>query len=270
MRTFDDYYPLFSRLSKLLARRVELHSEPPLREILGSYPRLVWALSHGTPISWMPLVFIIGREITRCGGGKRRVLGVFHRTLHRVPLLGHAIRFLGQSDATWGADQIANALSSGQYSDLAVLPEGHNAFIGRCTSIRPFVSSRFVEIAIRSSAPILIVAHVGTESWCKHARAPYSLPLLRRISPRFHANAAQAECFCIPTLPWRMPVFKLACQLYEPTLKVSDLSEDRNSRHVQIHEEAQRVREIMVTLLDQLGDPRSTRLSDSVHQANVA
>lgn len=253
MRKLSELFLFFSPLLSQLAQRVSFDSRPELGAILKENPHLVLAVSHGSPLSWIPAVSLLTVEAVRAEGGSRKPVGVVDRFFFEARVLRPLGRFLTQSDQSPGFESLLEKFRSDEASDLVIFPEGANSFFGDLSRIQPFRSPRFVELAVRAGVPILIVVHEGSEAWSKTLKLPDLLLQTVRLFPRF----ARPRWFRdgklnLPAALTRMEHFQMRCELYRPALKASELSENQAERRRQIGREAEKIRARMQELLEEL------------------
>jgi hypothetical protein len=252
-RTLRDYARDLAPILARIARRVDFESTPDFAEIVRAHPSLVIVMTHGSPLGWLPAISTLMIEGARNGGADRVPLGVIHKLFYVIPPLRPVARYVTQSDRHLGFDDLLARLSSGAHHDLALFPEGQNCFFGSAAEVRPFPSARFVEIAVRSRVPLLVVAHKGSEGWA--LRLPES-PLIERvsglISPAIPRSIQGIGALNLPLLPSPMERFAMRCELYHPRLGAEDLLENPAETQRRLRDEAERVRARMKALLANL------------------
>lgn len=253
MRTLIDYQEFLQALIKSLADRVDFKSSPELTEIIKNNTRLVAVANHSTPLSWAPAMALLALKVIEAGGGDRRPQGVVDRWFYSNPFTKVIAEYLSQSDHPLSFDELVEKFSNSEKTDLVIFPEGAYTFFGGVHDVQKFRSSKFVEIAIRCDAPILIVAHKGSESWSLPLQLPtewgsFILP----FSKFFGDKILKSEPLNIPMVPQKMERFAMACELYQPTLKMADLSEDSEVRKAQIEAEGQLIKDRLNQILKTL------------------
>jgi hypothetical protein len=248
-RTLAQYADLLEALEKSFVESFSFQSDPPLTEVFKE-PRLLIAISHSTPLSWIPAVSVLAIEAVKSGAGHRIPRAVMDHWFYSNPFTRKIAEFLTQSDRPQSFDELLTSFAMSENSDLVIFPEGANTFFGSVHEVEDFRSYRFMELAIRAEAPILVTSHKGSEGWS----VPLQLPpewgvFLLPFSKFFGEKLLQSKTFNFPLLPKKLPQFKMACHLYHPTLKVQDLSNDPGDRKRQLKEEAEKVKACMNSLL---------------------
>ncbi|MES2964820.1 MAG: hypothetical protein V4760_13090 [Bdellovibrionota bacterium] len=263
MRTIGEFEPLLSQIMLAIAKDTRFRCRPKLSQILEENPRLVIAISHGSPLSWLPAVALLCAHFTARGGRDRRPMGVMDRLFFSLPGVKHLAAHLTQSEKALGFMEILESFMRGDGTDLVVFPEGSNCFFGDPNVLQPFRSPRFVELAIEADIPILVCAHRGSEGWGKAIEVDSdwlkSLDYLPKIVFDFiEARLKKTGLFTLPLWPTPMNRFDMICELVPVALKSSDLSSDPAVRREQITKESERIRAKMQGLLDEL-DSDDTR-----------
>ena len=253
-RHLADFRPLLNEVLQLTVKSYSFKYTPPFWQILQENPRLVIAISHSTPASWIPVVCALSEEACKSGGGSRKPLGVMHRFFFQYPFLRQIGHFMSQSSHALGFTDLIRHFQRMEKADLVIFPEGSNAVFGEPNIIKEFRSPRFAEIAIRGGAPILLVVHRGSEPWAKTLPLPeLFLNFLGKIPGPIAARMLQARALAVPILPTRkIPHLQVACELYHPSLKAEDLEHDRARRREQISREAENIRNKMIEMLNEL------------------
>ncbi len=249
-RRLADYSEFLTALRKSFVTRYEFHSEPDLKDILAHETRLIIAANHSTPLSWLPAMTTLAHEFEMAGGGDRSPRAVVDRWFYANPLTAWMASYLSQYHAPQSFAELLADFSQAARTDLVVFPEGANTFFGDVHEVQEFRSSRFIELSILAKAPILIVAHAGSEDWSLPVAIPpewiaYVLP----FSKFFGESLMQARAFNLPFFPKKIENFRMQCILHRPSLQEADLSNDPAERKLQIQNEADLVREKMRDLL---------------------
>lgn len=245
MRKLKDYQPLLSSLLRLMVEDIDFKSEIPLKSILKN-PRLVVVMNHSTAISWLPPVCLLTEKVCRAGGGRRTPRGIIDKFFYKHPILRTLAEYISQSDKPQTFDELLEDFQESDQTDLVVFPEGAMTFFGDLNEIQPFRSPRFVEIAIRAKAPILLAVHRGTEDW----NFPFPIPadligLVQMVSPFFGQKFSQEKSVNLPLKLKKVRRFRMRLKLYLPSLYEADLAENPHQRRVQMQEEADKIRELM-------------------------
>lgn len=253
MRRLQDYQPLFSALLRTVCIEHHFEDRDRMADVLRN-PRLVVAVNHSTPLSWIPPICLLTEKACENGGGDRIPRGIVEKLLFMVPGLRILAEYLSQSDRPQSFDEILRDFSASERTDLVVFPEGAGALFGDLKSIQPFRSPRFVELAIRAQAPILLVAHRGTEFWNTLFPVPKDItPYISMVSSFFGKRMGEEQYLNLPLNLKRIPRFSMITKLYLPALYESDLSGDPRERRRQIEAEAENIRLVMQEMFDELG-----------------
>ena len=177
MKTLQEYHGPLSQLLSWTCEKTEFQSEIPFEDILRQ-PRLVLAINHATPLSWVPAMCLLTQKACEFGGGDRIPWGVVDRWFYTNPIFRWIATQISQSEKPQSFDEIVEKFQNSLRTDLVVFPEGAMTFFGKPTEIQDFRSVKFIEIAIRCRAPILIVAHSGSEVWSQNLVIPDALSML--------------------------------------------------------------------------------------------
>jgi len=257
VRCLADYEPLMSQAMELMAKETRFTCHLPLGDIFQRHSRLIVAINHGSPLSWLPAVALLATNACARGGGSRVPLGVMDRAFFHIPIVKELARMLTQTEQPITFEELAQRFSERGDIDLVVFPEGSNCFFGRPDEIQEFRSPKFVELAIRTGAPILICAHYGSEKWAWPIKVPGELVDHLKVLPQvvydfLEKRIRQKGLFALPLPPLPMEKFVMRAELYHPRLKERDLSQDPVVRKMQISQEAERVRAKMREMHERL------------------
>ncbi|MEK7357435.1 MAG: hypothetical protein AAB250_13365 [Bdellovibrionota bacterium] len=249
-----------------IAKDTRFRCRPGFGQILSENPRLVYAISHGAPLSWLPAAALLTAHAAARGGKERRPMGVMDRFFFSLPGLKHLAAHLTGSEKSLGFTELLESFNRGDGTDLIVFPEGSNCFFGDPAVLQPFRSPRYVEIAIEAGCPILVCAHRGSEGWGRSIEVDSewlkSLDYLPKIVFDFlEARLKKTGLFTLPLWPQPMEKFDMICELMPLSLTSADLSSDPDVRRSQILAESERVRAKMQALLDEL-DSGALRASE--------
>jgi hypothetical protein len=259
MKRVREYEPVLSQLMLWMARDTRFRCRPKLADVLSRHERLVFAISHGSPLSWLPSVSLLSAHVNARGGGHRRPVGIMDRVFFEMGLTRRIAQYLTQSERPLSFGELVQSFMTGRCDDLVVFPEGSNCFFGDPGVIQEFRSSKFVEVAIRAKAPILVCVHKGSEKWATALSVEKQfvdrLDWLPKFAWDFLEHRLRANgLFTLPLWPAPMDKFEMLCELYEPTLDESDLSEDPGLRHEQIRSEGEKIRALMMRMLAELNE----------------
>ena len=174
-RSYKDFLPIADRILSLLVKNLEIESSPELAEIVAQHKQLVCAQSHGPALGPVVYTLAMCHYFNKAGGGDRVPVAITHRLFYQMPMMNRLVRFITQVPHAVGFDEFVELFNSGEYNDLCLMPEGDHCNFGNGLDVMPFKSPRFVEIALRSRCPILIIAHAGGEAWGKPLPVPDAL-----------------------------------------------------------------------------------------------
>ena len=231
---------------KFFVEEVDHKSSPDFREILDRHPRIIHLGNHGTMLSPYILSGAIATLMRDNGGGERTPFGVIHRRLFKLPFVKAYFRKNFNSQKPYRFEEVLRELQEGAFTDFVVFPEGANENIGDVYKLSPFKSHRYLELAIRAEAPILIHTHRGTEEWASTIRLDQiAMMALERFLPSYHERIAPTRMLNFQGIPTRIKKLRVNSLLYLPRLKAHELSEDVEARKAQIKAESQQIAEIM-------------------------
>jgi len=258
MRTIEDYTRWTQLVKSFYFDQLTVFPDTDtVREILTDNPKLVVVLSHGAAAS--PGYVNIGMFdiLLKHGGADRRPMGVGWKHFYKIPVMRRFVSYVTNVDAPHDFDEFVKLFMKGEFSDLMVYPEGENCLYGNALDIQPFMSPRFLEIAIRAKVPILLVVHYGTQ----HAVYPLKVnheqaSWIKLLAPKTGAKLESSGLLSFPKfLAGKIPELKFSFQLYHPQLKLKDLPKNKAARWEKLNEEAEEVRGIMQGMVDELKEP---------------
>lgn len=252
MKRLGEYQSFLSALLRSMVDRFEFTTDDDMTELMKE-PRLMVVLNHGTPISWVPPICLLTEKAVEAGGEDRISRGIIDRFFYSNPLTQPIAEYVTQSPTPQTFEELLQQFSTVERTDLVVFPEGAMTFFGDVSEIQPFRSPRFLEIAIRAEAPLLLAIHRGTEQW--NLRLPLPLELIQTVSmfsKFFGAKLQQEPQINLPLRLGKVPNFRMRIQKWVPSLKAADLSEDPTERRAQLQAEADRLRSRMQSLFDSL------------------
>lgn len=253
MKTLKDYQPFLSALLRMIAEDTQFEARDPLKDVLR-HPKLVIALNHSTPISWIPPICLLAEQVSLNGGSERIPRGIIDKFFFGIPFLRSVAEHLTQSDHPLSFEEVLESFRTAKQSDLVVFPEGAMTFFGDVRKVQPFRSPKFIEIAIRTKAPILLAVHRGTEEWNTLMPIPKDIsPYISMVSSFFGRRLDEEQYLNLPINLKRIGKFAMITKLYLPELKESALSENSKDRRAQLLEEAEKIRIVMQDLFDELG-----------------
>lgn len=257
VKTLRFFEPLLSLVLHKITKHTRFRSRPGLAEILATHPRLVIVFNHSTPLSWLPAIALLATQACAKGGGERRPMGVMDRFFFSIPGLRMIAHQLTQTDHPLEFGELIEKFHAAIGSDIVIFPEGSNCFFGDPAEVQPFRSPRFVELAVRSETPILLCAHRGSEGWSTTVPIDPSwlskLTLLPTVVSEFLGHRLrETGLLTIPLLPKPLEHFEMLCELYEPRLKLADLSPDPDEAARQIRSEADLVHAHLEAMLKEI------------------
>lgn len=252
MRTLKDYQPFLQALQASICETSQLQSDIPLEQILRQ-PRLMVALNHATPISWIPAISLLAPAAAEAGGGDRIPMGVVDKFFYSNPVTKPLAEYVTQSPEPLGFEALLAHFQEQERRDLVIFPEGARTFFGDLTQVQPFRSPRFIELAIRAQAPILLAVHRGSETWNLELALPREWgAFLMPLSRFFGQGLMEAGSLNLPFLLRKIPHFHMTLKLYTPALYESDLSGSETERRSQLLAEAENIRGLMQEMFDSL------------------
>jgi len=253
MKKLGEYQAFLSALLRSVVDEFDFTAEEPLEQVLKT-PRLVVVLNHGTPISWVPPICLLTEKACEAGGADRVSKGVVDRFLYSNPITRPLAEYVTQSSQPQSFDELLEQFQSMERTDLVIFPEGAMTFFGNIDEIQPFRSPRFIEIAVRTGAPLLVCIHRGTEKW--NMRLPLPLELAQTVgmfSNFFGKRLQEDQQINLPLRLSKVPRLRMRTKLYVPKLYASDLAGNPEERRQQIQGEAEDLRSMMQEMYDELG-----------------
>lgn len=227
VRKLVDFAPVVEAILRTSVDRVVVVSgRPALEDVLGRERRVVFALNHGPPHLPVVPVAALQRTVLECGGGDLRAVGIMFRGLYLVPALARLVRFLTQTDAPPSFRDLLDGLTSGAFDGVVVMPEGANCFFGAPCALQPFASPRFVELAARVDAPIVLAVHRGLEGHARELGLPRAVQeseLLRRLPYGLGRALARTGRITLPSSLERLPELRMAVDVHRPSSTSADL-----------------------------------------------
>lgn len=232
----------FNRRARLISKAFITHIEldeasEDLDQILSDHPRLVIAANHGPTFG--PIASSIGmcRYVDEIGHGHRRFFGVTWRGFYRLPVFRELATFMSGSSAVFSVAEYADMLREGPFNDFLVMPEGENCNFGDGFEVQPFLSSGFIDIALRAGVPILIAANQGTETWARtfELGEQVNAPWMGFLPRRWRERVADTGIVSLTNpLRGRISPLRLSFKLYRPQLSLAELPNDRMKRRAML------------------------------------
>lgn len=254
MKKIKDYTLLSGFLTRNLTRRITFANQASeMREILKQHPKLLVAMNHGPMLGPAAAIIALAALYNESGGKNRKPLAIMWRLFYKIPVWKYVIQYLTQVDHGMGFDECVEKMSNEEFTDLLVMPEGENCNFGNGIDIEPFLSPRFIEIALRLNIPILVLVHHGSEQWAETISVSRGLKNILRILPKKDfARIEQTRRLSIPKTTRQIDELKVTYQLYEPSISLADLPDEPKQRREVLQKEAEKVRKIMQAMADKL------------------
>ncbi|MFC3152275.1 hypothetical protein ACFOEK_14665 [Litoribrevibacter euphylliae] len=254
MKRFKDFSFVGKALTKVLTKKISFHpASDNMCEILSEHPQLVVALNHGPMLGPLATTIALNKLYSDNGGADRKPIAIMWRLFYQIPLYKYAIQYITQVDRGLNFDEFLAKMENEGFTDLLVKPEGENCNYGNGLDIEPFLSPRFIEFALRLNVPVLVMVHQGSEQWGKTLPVSSKLdPLLKKLPKKSYDRIRETRLLNIPKLTRRLKELKVMYKLYQPDISLSDLPDDIEQRKVMIAQEAEKVRSLMQSMMDEL------------------
>ncbi|MFD2229512.1 hypothetical protein [Alkalimarinus sediminis] len=254
MRSIKDFSIAAGAMTKMLAKKISFHpASDDMAEILVKYPKLVVALNHGPMLGPLASTITINKLYKENGGADRIPLVIMWRLFYQIPLYKYAMQYMTQVDRGLNFDEFLQKMENEGFTDLLVKPEGENCNYGNGLDIQPFLSPRFIEFSLRLNTPILVVVHQGSENWAKMIPVSKHLdPILKYLPKKSFDRLKETRTFSAPLFTSRLNNLKVMYKLYQPTITFDDLGDDLTQRKQLLSAEADKVRTLMQSMVDEL------------------
>jgi hypothetical protein len=237
MRTLDDFRTVLVPIRDQLIQSSSLECQPELQEILAQNTRLIVALNHSTPLSWVPAMCLLATAAIECGHGDRVPMVIADRFFFSMPGLRALAKYISQSERPLNFDELVETFARREHCDLIVFPEGSNCFFGDPKQIREFRSPKFIEIAVRVGCPILLSVHRGSEDWAKAVSIPAGLVgALKFLPESVRRRLLQTGLLTLPLLPKPIAKFRMQCELFMPSINDSSVAAEADRLHARMQE----------------------------------
>lgn len=257
MKKLQDYQPYLQKVFDKIINEYDFVSKPDVHEVFRPEQKVVTILNHSTPLSWLPAICLLVQKICSGGGGTRVPVGVMDKFFFKVPFFKPVAEYLTQFEVFPSFEDIIRKAEGG-YTDVAIFPEGSNCFFGEGETIQPFRSPRFIELALKMRARIYLAVHRGSEDWALALDLKSkNIPFQAYLPGWLNEKIKKGGFFVIPTVPKKIPHFRMVCDFYEPQIRLEDLSTKRSERMRQLWDEAERVRCRMQQMFDSLAAGRA-------------
>lgn len=254
MRSVEDFALTNALLKQAYAGKVTLNGagSEHLKDILAENPRLVVAMNHG-PVAG-PVAGAIGMldQYLKNGGEHRKPVIIAWRGFYSIPVIKYGIQYLSQVRKPLNLNGYVAKLTEQGFTDVFVMPEGENCSFGNGLDIQPFLSPKFIELALKADAPILIAVHLGSEQWSSIYPLSKKLdPLFKRLPKKtFERIAETRQLNLFPLWLKKIPELKLSFKLYKPEITLEDLNAE--NRYELLQRESDKVRALMQGEIDEL------------------
>jgi len=262
MKTIQEYTFTLSILKKLYLEHIVISdTSEDLSKILITHPKLVIALNHGHMTGALAGLIGVSEMFQQHGGSTRTPFGITWRTFYQLPVSKQIFSYLTQVDKGIGFEDANDLLKNSGFSDCFIMPEGELCNFGDGLKIQPFLSPRFIELAIRNNLPVLIVAHQGSENWAWPVKIKKRYrPLLSWLPKNMKEGFNYSGIISIPK-PFKAKISELymSFYLYQPSLKEKDLEKDKDKRMIQLTTEADKVRTKMQAMMYGLKNERKEK-----------
>ena len=254
MHSLEDY-ALFGQLFKKLSfKKLTLSpSSDDLWGIFKKYPKLVVAINHGPMMSPGYVNTALTDIFMKNGGAERSYIAIIWKHFYKVPGFRQMAQLITQVEEPGDFDDFLDLYKSKEVNDFYVMPEGENCSFGNGVDIEPFLSPRFLEVAIRAETPVLLAVHHGTHILANPVSLSDRVVKLFKWGPeKTYERVQEARTLSLPKWQGRLPELQYCFKLYHPSLSVSDLAEDKDERKEQIEREGERVRGLMQDMVEVL------------------
>lgn len=252
MRTVENYQTTKTILKKLYIKKVSLaNCSEDLGEILEHHPKLIIALNHGPMMGALAGLVGLVDSMSAANGGQRIPFGITWRKFYELPVTKQILSFLTQIDHGVGFDEACQLLQEKNFSDCVIMPEGELCNFGDGLEVLPFLSPRFIELAIVNRCPVLIGVHQGSEKWAWPIKLDVRLrPLFRWLPVHMKESIERSRTLSIPKpLKRKIDCLYMSFALFQPSYTLETLSQNPEERARQLQQEAEKVREKMKQMM---------------------
>jgi hypothetical protein len=257
-----DQFDRFVRiLRRILIRKVHFFDGMPWKDYFETDDKALIVFNHGPSIG--PLVWVLSLfpRVVDMGYGHLHYSAIAHPIISNVPFFARMVGFEKRGGARLGVEDYVDLFNANKLNLLSVTPEGEFSLYGNGVDVQPFRSPRGLEIALRAKCRIILVVGKGFESWQRNISIEAAwkkrifrwmamkLPFVDRLD---ETALAQAEQLSISGILGRIPDFYVSSAVYEPRLTLETLSRNKKTRTRQLWTEADRMRQEMIVMLDDL------------------
>ncbi len=261
IKAIYDFAPYAAALKWRYYKTLEVsrHSED-LSLILREHPQLLIACNHGSVLGVLAGVCGFCELLMKHGGADRKPLIIAWRYFYQVPYLRRGVAYVTQTDNALSAEELQAAFQQEAFTDLMVMPEGDNSLLGDGQTVQPFVSPRFIELALKLGLPVLIVAHYGTASLAREIKV--SRKRLRYLPLLTHFMSDNSQQRLLDSGGVNLPKpFSGRCQKLSFSFKVyqPDFTQDQlealgvDEKRELLQQESDKVQALMQEMIDEMG-----------------
>ncbi|PCJ34386.1 MAG: hypothetical protein COA99_14665 [Moraxellaceae bacterium] len=254
MHSVEDYAAVGQMFKGVCFKKLTLSpSSDDLRGIFNANPKLVVAMNHGPSISPTYIAIAVGNLYLENGGAERKFMGVIWKYAYRIPGFRKAAQLITQVDEAVNFDGFLALFQNTEANDFFVMPEGENCAFGNGYDVEDFLSSRFLEVAIRAEVPVLLCVHYGAHLLGKAVTISDRATKLFQWMPK--KNYERLQLTKTLNVPWprgRLPELQITFKLYHPSLTLNDMSADKTERTKQLNREGDSVRRLMQEMVETL------------------
>lgn len=261
MVRFDAYDRFLRVCQRLFIGQVHFFDGFPWAEYFETEQKALIVANHGPiigPFVWVTALF---PRIVDLGYGHFTYSAIAHPIIRNIPIFARMVGYEKRGDKRLRANDYVQLFEEGRLNILSVAPEGEYSLYGNGVDIQPFRSPRSIEIALEADCRIILLVGMGFERWQRTVaidsgwkrrmvkRLALEIPFLDGIDEEALEDAAHLS---VSGVFGRIPDFSVASEVYEPELTREMLARDRAARDQQLWAEAARMRERMVTMLDNM------------------
>jgi len=254
VRTIGRYSLPFKLLQKIYIKKLILSpSSDNLKAVFSDHPKLVVAMNHGPMAAPIYVNLALSSLLTEHDISNRRYIAIIWKYFYKVPIYRQMAQFITQVKDPVSFDEFVDMFESPAVDDFYVMPEGENCCYGNGVDIEPFLSAKFIEIALRANTPILLAVHHGTHLLARPITISESVEKLFRWAPeKTYKRLQESKCISLPRIKIRLPQLQFIFKVYNPTLTLSELSPDDSSRKKQLNAEGDKIRMLMQEMVGTL------------------
>ncbi|MBU6950473.1 hypothetical protein [Hahella sp. HN01] len=262
MRTIEELALANELMKWAYVKKLTLHPDSEdLSAILEQHPKLVVAMNHGPALGALAAAIALMHAYLRSGGEERVPFALTWRGYYQAPVLKQFFTMLTQVDRALSFNDVLRLMRASRYTDCLIMPEGENCSFGDGLNVQPFLSPRFIELSLRSRAPLLLCLHQGAESWARSVRIPPWLLGVGRLLPRnMEQRLRDSRMLSIPRFPRKLSNLNVMFRLYHPRLLEKDLSDDASIRTRQLWQEAWQIHAVMQSHIEKMAQATAPSL----------